>query len=84
MEMPAKEFVAVGVDFESSRSNDDRLVLRAPVLLIFPRHTDTVGVAADPLFGDEFAMHLLVDMIIANPEHRDALGRLLVGLGEAP
>jgi hypothetical protein len=76
MQMPGKdEFVAVGVE---------RIVLRAPVLLVTERHTDGKGFFEDPLFGDDSAMRLLVDMIIANPERRDALGRLLRGLGKSP
>lgn len=61
-----EEFVAVGVD---------DLVLRAPVLLIPGRHTDGKGFFAPPQFGDESAMRLLVDLIIANPESRDTLAR---------
>jgi hypothetical protein len=72
MECRGKEFVAVGVE---------DVVLRAPVLLIPERHTDGKGFFAPPQFGDESAMHLLVDMIVANPESRDVLGRLLRRLG---
>jgi hypothetical protein len=57
------------------------VVLRAPVLLIPARHTDGKGFMSAPYFGDESAMHLLVDMIIDNPEKRDVLGRLLRKLG---
>jgi hypothetical protein len=32
-------------------------------------------------FEDDSAMRLLVDMITANPEYRDALGRLVRELG---
>jgi hypothetical protein len=74
MEMPAKEFVAVGVQ---------RLILRTPVLLIPQRHTDGKGFASDPQFRDGSAMDLLVDMIVANPKHRDALGRFLIWLGKS-
>ena len=83
MQMPAQEFVVVGVDRRRARSRSkyERIVLRAPVLLIPERHTDDKGFASDPHFGDESAMRLLVDMIIANPERRDALGRLVQGLG---
>jgi hypothetical protein len=72
MECKGKEFVAVGVD---------DVVLRAPVLLIPERHTDGKGFFSAPQFGDDSAMHLLVDMIIENPEKRDVLGRLLRRLG---
>jgi hypothetical protein len=72
MECRGKEFVAVGVG---------ELVLRAPVLLIPERHTDGKGFFAPPQFEDDSAMHLLVDMIVANPENRDALGHLLRRLG---
>lgn len=72
MEMPGKEFVAVGVG---------DIVLRAPVLLVGERHTDGKGFAADPHFGDDSAMRLLVDMIVANPERRDALGAQVRRLG---
>jgi hypothetical protein len=68
MERTDKEFVAVGVE---------SIVLRAPVLLAWERHTDGKGAFNDPMFGDESAMHLLVDMIVANPEYRDTLGLLL-------
>ena len=79
MQMRAQEFVAVGVDLVKSPSKYERIVLRSPVLLIPERHTDSKGFMSDPHFGDDFAAHLLVDMIIANPEYRDALGRLLRG-----
>lgn len=67
-----EEFVAVGVD---------DLVLRAPVLLIKARHTDGKGLFNPPQFKDESAMRLLVDMIIANPENRDILARIIRRLG---
>ncbi|RYZ17710.1 MAG: hypothetical protein EOO70_01150 [Myxococcaceae bacterium] len=66
------EFVAVAVE---------DVVLRAPVLLIPVRHTDGKGFMSAPYFGDESAMHLLVDMIVANVEKRDVLGRLLRKIG---
>lgn len=72
MECRGKEFVAVGVD---------DVALRAPVLLISERHTDGKGFFAPPQFGDDSAMRVLVDMIIANPESRDVLGRLVRRLG---
>ena len=72
MECQGKEFVAVVVD---------EVVLRAPVLLIPERHTDGKGFFAPPQFGDDSAMRLLVDMIVANPENRDVLGRLVRRLG---
>jgi hypothetical protein len=79
MEMPFKQFVAVGVE----EPRDDRrvIVLRAPVLLISERHTDGKGFFNGPHFGDDSAMNLLVDMIVANPEYRDALGLLVRRLG---
>ena len=67
-----EEFFVVGVD---------NLVLRAPVLLIQGRHTDGKGICNPPQFGAESAMRLLVDMIIANPENRDALARIIRRLG---
>jgi hypothetical protein len=74
MEMPGKEFVAVGVE---------NIVLRAPVLLVGERHTDGKGFGPnDPQFEDDSAMRLLVDMIVANPERRDALGALVRGLSK--
>lgn len=73
MELPDKEFVAVGVG---------DIVLRAPVLLVQERHTDGKGFFSGPHFGDDSAMRLIVDMIVANPEYRDALGRLLRCLDE--
>jgi hypothetical protein len=72
MQCKGDEFVAVGVG---------DVVLRAPVLLIPARHTDGKGFFSAPQFGDESAMHLLVDMILENPEKRDVLGRLLRQLG---
>lgn len=72
MQRPAQEFFAVGVE---------RIVLRAPILLIPERHTDGKGFAHAPYFGDDSAMRLLVDMVVANPEYRDALGLLVRGLG---
>lgn len=72
MECRGKEFVAVGVG---------EVVLRAPVLLIPERHTDGKGFFSAPQFGDDSAMHLLVDMIVENHEKRDVLGRLLRRLG---
>lgn len=72
MECRGREFVAVGVD---------DVVLRAPVLLIPERHTDGKGFFGGPQFGDDAAMRLLVDMIIANPESRDVLGRIIRRLG---
>lgn len=75
MECPDKEFVAVGV-----RDHSGVFILRAPILLISERHTDGKGLFTGPHIGDESAARLLVDMIVANPERRDALGRLLRSL----
>ena len=69
------EFVAVGV--KDTLGSRGVIVLRAPVLLIGERHTDRKGFLNGPHFGEDSAMRLLVDMIIANPEHRDSLGRIL-------
>ena len=74
-----QEFLAVGVQ-EREGPSGVKLLLRAPVLLISERHVDRKGYLQDPHIGDESAMHLLVDMIIANPERRDVLGGLLVEL----
>lgn len=78
MERQFKEFVAVGVEDVGERGI---IILRAPLLLTSERHTDEKGFFNGPHFGDESAMHLLVDMIVANPEYRDALGRLVRQLG---
>lgn len=61
----------------------DSIVLRAPVLLSHERHMDGKWFAANNrgYFEDDSAMRLLVDMITANPEYRDALGRLVRELG---
>jgi hypothetical protein len=72
MQRPGQEFLAVAVG---------DIVLRAPILLIPERHTDGKGFSHAPYFGDESAAHLLVDMVVANPEYRDSLGLLLRGLG---
>ena len=46
--------------------------------LIPERHTDGKGFSPSPSqFGDESAMHLLVDLIIANPEYRDVLAAMI-------
>ena len=75
------ENVVVGVC-----SDDSSIVLRAPVLLIHERHMGGTWFAANNrgYLDDDCAMHLLADMIVANPEHRDALGRLLLWLGKNP
>jgi hypothetical protein len=72
---PEQDFV-VGVD---------HIMLRAPVLLVHGRHMDAKWFAANnpSYLGDESAMRLLVDMIVANPEYRDELGRLVRSLCEA-
>lgn len=72
MECQEKEFVAVGVN---------KLVLRVPVLLIQARHTDGKGFFAPPQFQNDSATRLLVDMIVANPESRDSLGRMIRRIG---
>jgi hypothetical protein len=72
MQCGGEVFVAVGVE---------GVVLRVPLLLILERHTEGKGFCTGPHIGDEAAMHLLVDMIVENPEKRDILGRLLRKLG---
>lgn len=73
MECRDREFVAVGVD---------EIILRAPILLIPERHTGGKGLFNAPQFDDDSAMRLLADMIIANPERRDAFARLIRRLGK--
>jgi len=63
------EFFAVRVD---------KLVLRAPVLLVCERHTDGKGFGPNAsLLKDVAAMRILVDAIIANPEYRDVFSALI-------
>jgi hypothetical protein len=78
---PEEDFV-VGVATEAP--NYISIVLRAPVLLVHERHMDGKWFAAsNPVYPtDDSALRLLVDMVVANPEYRDELGRLMRGLGE--
>ena len=73
-----KEVLCVGV---GELKKWDPIILRAPVLLIPARHQadgeKVKGFMNDPHIDDDSAMHLLADMIIANPERRDVLGDLL-------
>ena len=79
MQLPFDEFVAVGVTDTLGKRGS--IVLRAPVLIVPQRHTDGKGFLNGPHFGDDSAARLLVDMIVANPEHRDSLGRILRRIG---
>ena len=53
--------------FIRSRRSRSRGTRSAPVLLISERHTDGKGYMEPPQFGDESAVRLITDCIIANP-----------------
>jgi hypothetical protein len=77
MECDGKRFVAVRVQHGS-----DDLVVRNPVPLDPPRHTDGKGFGPNPSrFGDDSAERLLIDLIAANPAQASELKRVAEGLG---
>jgi len=79
MERRPKLFFAVRVYDPVAK---ETVVLREPVLLVTERHTDGKGFSPTPSrFGDDSALHLLVDMIVSNPEYRDLLGAMVQRLG---
>ena len=79
LECPGKTFVAVRAQYD-----DTDVILKAPVSLDPPRHTDGKGFGPNPSrFGDDSAGHLLSDMIAKNPDVAVSLRRIGDRLGLA-
>ena len=77
MECDGKRFVAVRVQYGA-----DDVVVRNPVTLNPPRHTDGKGFGPNPSrFDDDAAERLLIDLIAANPAQGHKLERIAERLG---
>ena len=77
LECRGKTFVAVRAQY-----GDTDVILKAPVPLDPPRHTDGKGFGPNPSrFGDDSAAHLLADMITQNQDVAVALRRIADQLG---
>jgi len=79
LECRGKTFVAVRAQY-----GDADIILKTPVPLDPPRHTDGKGFGPNPSrFGDDSAAHLLADMITKNPDVAVTLQSIAAQLGLA-